>query len=735
MRIASLMTATTSPAVLQLRGDTGPSAGCTFVISQGVTVLGRDLACEIILTARNVSRRHACITCRQDHYFLEDLGSRAGTLLNDVRLADSVRLHDGDRIGIGGSTFTFTFAKTSSDDELKVAAESTILGVRDVSGTAERARVAIHSQEKFGALLETSRDLGGTLMSAPRTHRSPRGEPVPRNRASGLAPCAGAGTCPPHVLEPQTVWPTEVTLESPSDASGGAGALDSSSAIAPGPRVSIKPSRRFGRYRILRRLGRGSMGSVYLAHDTHLDRRVALKVPHFRNEGGSTGGEPNRLDLDRFYREARIAATFDHSNLCPVYDVGQQGGIHYLSMAYVKGRPLSDFISPARPMALQRVAAVVRKLALALEVAHARGIVHRDLKPSNIMVNSRRELIIMDFGLAWRLGSGGERLTKTGMVLGTPAYMSPEQLSGSAEVLGPRCDIYSLGVILYELLTGCRPFAGQEAVILGQILFIEPAPPSGHRPDLDARIEAICLKAMAKKPEDRYASMGELAAALGDYLRGNGTGNGTGNGAAAAPERRIVSETGAGAGAIVLAAVGHAPDAAGEPGVWTAAAGVPECSPEADAPIALYSPEPSTEPATLERLWRQWTAIVELFALRRSRRRVDWQAYHDLHRGLIEAARTRAAGADGTLRDFFRHLEDLALPWLTPKTLAQADREILFSLLLCCRRAEQELNRVPPVPGEPAAPSVSLRALVWGASAFLVLSIVAWFVSLIWTVI
>src|SRR5262249_50382957 len=119
------------------------------------------------------------------------------------------------------------------------------------------------------------------------------------------------------------------------------------------PRSSIKPKKRFGRYRILKRLGRGAMGSVYLAHDTHLDRRVALNIPHFRTEGGSIGGEPNRIDLDRFYREAKIAATFDHPNLCPIFDVGQIDGTHYLSMAYVKGRPLSDFINASRPMPTQ----------------------------------------------------------------------------------------------------------------------------------------------------------------------------------------------------------------------------------------------------------------------------------------------------------------------------------------------------------------------------------------------
>jgi serine/threonine protein kinase len=508
------------------------------------------------------------------------------------------------------------------------------------------------------------------------------------------------------------------------DAPGGDRAHILDGALAPGTGVSTRPARRFGRYRIIKRLGRGAMGSVYLAHDTHLDRRVALKIPHFRTEGGSAGGEPNRLDLDRFYREARIAATFDHPNLCPLYDVGQIDGTHYLSMAYIKGRPLSDFIDPARPMPPPRVAAVVRKLALALEVAHERGVVHRDLKPSNIMVNSRRELIIMDFGLAWRVGSSDERLTKTGMVLGTPAYMSPEQLSGSAEVLGPRCDIYSLGVIMYELLTACRPFAGQEAVILGQILFIEPAPPSGHRPDLDARVEAICLKAMAKRPEDRYASMAELAAALGDYLRGSDPP--ARSDPPVTPEDSPSQADAAGSGTTPAApaegSLAAVPTLEAAPGT------------EPDFPIELCNPALGNEPATLERLWRQWTAIVELFALRRSRRHVDWQAYHDLHQGLIEAARARAAEAEGTLRAFFRHLEDLALPWLTPKTLAQVDQEILFSLLLCCRRAEQELHRELPPP-ESDVPSVTFSTLVWGAAMFLTLTIVAWLVTLIWSVI
>src|SRR5262249_43690304 len=147
----------------------------------------------------------------------------------------------------------------------------------------------------------------------------------------------------------------------------------------------------------LKQLGKGAMGAIYLAHDNELGRPVALKVPHLRS--GEDSVAPDPCDLDRFHREARAAATLDHPNLCPVYDVGQIDGIPYLTMAYIKGRPLSKYISRDRPMSQRRVAITVRKLAQALEEAHYNGVVHRDLKPSNIMVNARGDLIIMDFGL------------------------------------------------------------------------------------------------------------------------------------------------------------------------------------------------------------------------------------------------------------------------------------------------------------------------------------------------
>ncbi len=270
----------------------------------------------------------------------------------------------------------------------------------------------------------------------------------------------------------------------------------------------------FGRYRILKKLGQGGMGAVYLAHDTKLDRRVALKVPRFEAEEGSAG-------LQRFSREARAAATLHHPNICTVHDVGEIDGVHYLTMAFVEGLPLSELIRQGGPLPQAQAAELVRQIALALQVAHERGIIHRDLKPGNIMLTAQQQPIVMDFGLARHLGKEDSRLTASGTMLGTPAYMPPEQVRGKLTALGPRSDIYSLGVVLYELLTGRLPFRAPSAMAMVAAVLTQKAPrPSRFRPDLDPRLEAICLKAMAKKPEERYASMAELAQALEVYLRG-----------------------------------------------------------------------------------------------------------------------------------------------------------------------------------------------------------------------
>ncbi len=268
----------------------------------------------------------------------------------------------------------------------------------------------------------------------------------------------------------------------------------------------------FGRYRLLKLLGKGGMGAVYLAHDTQLDRPVALKIPLFEAADGPQ-------IMERFYREARAAATIRHAHVCPLHDVGEIDGTPYLTMAFVEGKSLSE-VAATRPLTARLAAMLVRKLALALKEAHQLGIIHRDLKPANVMIDQRGEPLIMDFGLARRTKGGDARLTQQGSIMGTPAYMAPEQISGDLEGTGPASDVYSLGVILYELLTGRLPFTGDPLAVLAQALMDEPPAPSEVRPGLDPDLEAICLKAMAKKVADRYRSMAELAAALTDNLRG-----------------------------------------------------------------------------------------------------------------------------------------------------------------------------------------------------------------------
>jgi serine/threonine protein kinase len=286
----------------------------------------------------------------------------------------------------------------------------------------------------------------------------------------------------------------------------------------------------FGRYRIVRKLGEGGMGAVYLGEDTQLHRQAAIKVPHLHH-----ASDP--ASCERFLREARAAAAFRHPNFCPIYDVGEIEGRRYLAMAYIEGETLENQIRRDGPLQPREAAEIVRTLARAMAEAHQRGFIHRDLKPSNILVEPGGNLIITDFGLARRIELDNSPLTRIGTPMGTPAYMSPEQVDGDPARIGPATDIYALGVILYELLTAERPFRGGTTWILAQILTETPPPPSKHIPTLDPEIETICLKAMARSVADRYASMGEFAEALADYSvrrsragRGSKPGNGRGRG-------------------------------------------------------------------------------------------------------------------------------------------------------------------------------------------------------------
>lgn len=231
----------------------------------------------------------------------------------------------------------------------------------------------------------------------------------------------------------------------------------------------------------------------------------------------------NPKRVERFLREAKAAANLRHPHILPVYDAGRNADRYYIASAFIDGRPLADEIADARdraePIDFPRAARLVRSLAEALAYAHDQGIVHRDVKPANCMVDAAGQLHLMDFGLASRQDDES-RLTNDGAVLGTPAYMAPEQAAGQTSEANPVADQYAAGVVLYELLTSRVPFDGTPAIVLHNVIHTDPDPPRKHRPDVPKDLETICLKAMRKTAGDRYASCQEMADDLRRWQEG-----------------------------------------------------------------------------------------------------------------------------------------------------------------------------------------------------------------------
>ena len=270
---------------------------------------------------------------------------------------------------------------------------------------------------------------------------------------------------------------------------------------------------RLGRYVIERRIGRGAMGAVYLAKDPRINRPVALKAIPIEKEFEDEELREARL---RFYREAESAGRLAHPNIITVFDAGEDKGLAYIAMEFIPGIPLKKFTDPKKLLAPKRALELCAQTAEALDYAHNQGVIHRDIKPANLMYNPKEgSLKITDFGVA-RMTDGNA--TKTGIVLGTPMYMSPEQLN--AEKLTGHSDLFSLGVTLYELLAGEVPFqASNIAVLMTKITSEDPAPISQRRAGIPPSIDTVLAKALAKKPQDRFSCGAEMAIALRNCAR------------------------------------------------------------------------------------------------------------------------------------------------------------------------------------------------------------------------
>jgi serine/threonine protein kinase len=268
----------------------------------------------------------------------------------------------------------------------------------------------------------------------------------------------------------------------------------------------------FGDYEVLEEIGRGGMGVIYKARQVSLNRIVALKMI-------LAGRLANESDIQRFHAEAEAAAKLEHPGIVPIFEIGQHGGQHYFSMGFVDGESLAKKVS-AGPFSPRRAAELVTQIAEAVHFAHERGIIHRDLKPANVLLDRSGQPHVTDFGLAKEM-RGDAGLTGAGQILGTPSYMPPEQASGKSDPIGPTADVYSLGAILYCLLTGRPPFQAATPVdTLRQVIEQLPVSVSQLNGQVPLDLETIALRCLEKDPRRRYATALELAEELERYLDG-----------------------------------------------------------------------------------------------------------------------------------------------------------------------------------------------------------------------
>jgi CHASE2 domain-containing sensor protein/tRNA A-37 threonylcarbamoyl transferase component Bud32 len=387
----------------------------------------------------------------------------------------------------------------------------------DVAGRMERV-----SQQGTSVFATPTVRIGPTGAAESAHSGSPLAHLVATPVPSGEPPTvvlAGTQQSPPHAgvkieedFETRAGRPgPSPTLRQPPTSVGTGGAVVTpppSMVATPLPGGPVTPGSRFGRYEIERHLGRGGMGDVFVVRDTIINRRAALKT--IRPDKDLSTQQVIEM-RQRFFREAQTAGQLTHPNIVTVHDVGEELGMSYIVMEFVEGETLTEWMKKQR-LSVPQIKHIIYHAGMGLEYAHANGVFHRDVKPDNIMISKTGLVKVMDFGIARIVESS---LTKTGSVIGTPAYMSPEQVGG--EKIDARSDVFSLGVILYELLTGKKPFTGETIPsLMFAIIRSDPTQPSA----LDARVhtawDEILKKALAKNRDERYPTAGEFAVAVRD---------------------------------------------------------------------------------------------------------------------------------------------------------------------------------------------------------------------------
>ncbi|HKG55030.1 MAG TPA: serine/threonine-protein kinase, partial [Anaerolineales bacterium] len=268
---------------------------------------------------------------------------------------------------------------------------------------------------------------------------------------------------------------------------------------------NLQSGQMLGPYRIITQIGKGGMANVYKAYQASVDRYVAIKVLP------SQLAESQEF-ATRFHQEARIIAKLEHPHILPVFDYGETDGVAYFVMRYLEAGTLRDKMEAGRPLPMKDIDRIFTQLAEALSYAHSFGIIHRDLKPANALIDSHGNIFLTDFGIAKLLESASPRLTQTDAIMGTPAYISPEQ--AQSQSVDQRADIYSLGIILYEMVTGRVPFLADTPLAVLFKHISDPLPlPSLVKPDIPPSIEQVILKALAKDPKDRFSTAEEFVAA------------------------------------------------------------------------------------------------------------------------------------------------------------------------------------------------------------------------------